>query len=164
MTDRPLPPNGADPERDEAEVLADRVRDELLLTLRELDRRRHQAFDLRTQFVLHRQQLVTAGGVLAGGLGLLLGAFAWRAHHNRTRKVLRRKKTALRQKRVEGVRRAWTHPERLARQEPEERSFFTQVLNKVALALAVGVGSRLARRTVVRLVPVSPAPPTPMIH
>jgi hypothetical protein len=133
--------------RDEAERVADRLREELLLTLREIDRRRHQAFDLQAQLAMHRQQLMTAGGVIAGGLGLLLGAVAWRVHHNHQPEVQRRR-------RVEGLRRAWRHPERLARKK-KQHSLAAQALNKVALTLAVTFGVQLAKASAARLLPTT---------
>ena len=158
MTDSSRP---GEHDRDEAERLADRLRDELLLTLRELDRRRHQAFDFQAQLALHRQQLMTVGGIFAGGLGLVLGALSWRAHYNRSAKVKRRR-------RLEGLQRAWHHPERLAR-EKKQPSVPAQLLNRAAVTLAVSFGVQLAKFSAARLLPTTAERrqterPRPVVH
>jgi len=55
-------------EREQTEKAADRIRDELFVTLRELDRRREEALDVRHQLVYHQREVEW----VAAGLGVLL--------------------------------------------------------------------------------------------
>ncbi|HYO56135.1 MAG TPA: hypothetical protein VEU50_25460, partial [Archangium sp.] len=92
-------------DREKVEQTADRLRDELLLTLEELDRRRERAMDVRYQ-VRHaidknRDVLLTAGGVALVLAVVGVGYSGWRARH---------REELLWKHRAQAVRRAWEHP------------------------------------------------------
>ena len=81
VTTRATPPD--DPETIEHDV--ETTRAELAVLLAELDRRRHEAFDLRLQLRRHR----TALGVVAL-IALGMGASAWLYRHGRRDRALTR--------------------------------------------------------------------------
>jgi hypothetical protein len=89
----------------QAEQTADRIRGELLRTLDELDHRRHEATDWRSQVRSNWPFLAAAAGVLGAIVAarLLLGRFA---EERRARHLRRERRAALR--------RFWEHPERIA--------------------------------------------------
>ena len=133
--------------RQNTELAPDRIRDDLLLTLKELDRRRHQAMDLSYQLEQH------PGLLLGTGVGVSLVAGAWvgvAVLHHRSR---RRRRF---QRRVRGLVRAWKHPERLALRPPPPL-LPAQLGRRLATAFILALGNRLARRLATRLIPERPA-------
>jgi hypothetical protein len=133
--------------REQIESTADRIRDELLTTLKELDRRRHQATDVRRQVEEHLELFVLLGVGAVTLLGMGVGVAALRRRSRRRHPLHRR---------VEGMRRAWEHPERLA-SRADDKPMALELGRKVALAFAIAVATRLARRAAQNLVP--PPPP-----
>lgn len=122
--------------RQQIETTADRIRDELLTTLRELDRRRHEATDLKHQVEAHADFLLAVGLGGAALLGIGLGIAAWR-RKTRRRYALKR--------RVEGMLRAWEHPERLA-SRAKDRPLPSELGRKLVLTFAGAVATRLAKQ------------------
>ena len=124
-----------DPEPQVARA-ADRFRDELLVTLRELDRRRQRVMDVQTLVRDNRRVLLAVGagllsaGVVAAGAAIALG---------------RSRRGRLAERRVEGLRRAWKHPDRLASRAGDAPwpARIALGLLKVAVLTA---GSQLIRR------------------
>jgi len=135
-------------DREKIEKAADRIRDELMLTLQEIDRRREKALDVKTlvrQGVAdHSEQIKAAGGVLLVLAAAGVSYSIWRA---RTRPA------RLRAMRWEGVKRAWSHPERLARNAPA-RPLGQELGKKLVLIFASSLATALARRSMSTLVPV----------
>jgi hypothetical protein len=124
------------------EAAADRIRDDLLVTLRELDRRRARATDVRLQ--LHQHADLVVG--VAAGAAVLVGAVV-------TAAVLRRRnqRRHFLQRRVGAFRRAWEHPERIATRA-EEYPAPLHVARKVGLAILVAFGTRLAQQAAQQVV------------
>lgn len=136
-------------DREQVEKTADRLRDELLLTLEELDRRRERALDVKYQV---RQAVEKNRGVLlqAGGVALALavvgmGVSWWRARH---------REELLWKHRAQAVRRAWEHPDRVA-SHAEERPMGLELGRKLVLIFASTLASAMAKRAVQSLVPPS---------
>lgn len=129
--------------REQIEKTADRIREELLVTLQELDRRRTEATDVGLQLKKHSTGATLIGVGLLAALG---GAFAWTAHRARTMERRRR------QRRLEGLTRAWKHPERLAVRS-EDRALPVELGKKLGLALGLAFGTQLAKRTAELLIP-----------
>lgn len=123
-----------------AEQTADRIRGELLRTLDELDRRRHEAMDWRIQLQRNWPMLATAGGVMSALVGarLLIAKLAER-----------RRVKHLRRERVEALRRFWDHPERLA---PARHSGPVEWAMSLMGIFGSAVATRLSRRVALRLV------------
>lgn len=130
-------------DREQTEKAADRIREEFLLTLQELDRRRDHAFDVRYQVGQHRDALFIAGSAVAllalSGVGVAL--------YNR-----RHRQERLFKKRLEGIRRAWSHPERLATSR-EEKPLALELGTKLVVIFGTALATSLARRSVSSLVP-----------
>lgn len=103
--------------------LADRARGELLATIRELDRRRRLALDLKYQAQRHFSWvlLFAAASVVGVGAATVLAATRWR--HRRAR---------VRRERIKGLVRAWKHPQRIA----NERGVTGGLIAKATAALA----------------------------
>lgn len=124
----------------QVEKTADRLRDEFLVTLRELDRRRQRAMDFRGLLRENRRVLLAAGAGLAAVIILVAGTSAALSRSRRTR---------LPERRMKALRRAWENPDRLAARSthaPRALGFLLDLL-KVA---AVAAGSQLLRRGVQR--------------
>lgn len=140
-------------DREQVERTADRLRDELLLTLEELDRRRARAFDVKFQArqLLERNQdtLLKVGGtalaVLVVGTGL-----SWWSERRRSRVVWERRGRALA--------RAWRHPDQVA-SASKQQPFFLEVGRKLVLIFGTALATALARNAVQTLVPATPAKP-----
>jgi hypothetical protein len=129
-------------QREQIERTADRIRDELLVTLRELDHRRHEATDLKLQVRRHAPLLVGVAFVLsalAAGTAVLV---AWRVRNSPVKA----------RKRIAGLRRAWRYPERIATRA-EQRPFGVELARRLGMAAAVALGSQLVRRGAERLLP-----------
>lgn len=122
--------------KDQIETTADRIREELLTTLKELDRRRHQATDLQLQIQKHSDLLlmVGVGAVALLGVGLGVGA---------ARKRVRRRHVLSR--RFDALVRAWDHPERLATRA-KERPLPMELLRKVASTFLITLATRYVRQ------------------
>ncbi|HEY3585595.1 MAG TPA: hypothetical protein VGK85_00515 [Myxococcaceae bacterium] len=121
---------------------ADRLRDGFLVTLRELDRRAHRAMDVRTLLRENRRVVIAAGAGLAAVVVVIIGASA---------AVSRSRDSRVNERRLQGVRRAWDHPERLAPRSSVPRVAGTLVSLLSMVGLAAGV--QLLRRRVQRALP-----------
>jgi hypothetical protein len=126
--------------RDELAREANEVRSKLLRTVEQLDRRRHDVFDVRLQLQRHLRQLAVFGGVLvlatAGTVALVV--------HRLTSASQRRRRNRWRL-----AKRLWRHPERTIR--AERRSFFEEVARSILLAVASTAVTLPARRAVALL-------------
>jgi hypothetical protein len=121
---------------------ADRLRDGFLVTLRELDRRAHRAMDVRTLLRENRRVVIAAGAGLAAVVVVIIGASA---------AVSRSRDSRLNERRLQGLRRAWDHPERLAHwsRVPRVAGTLVSLLAMVGLA----AGAQFLRRGVQRALP-----------
>lgn len=121
----------------QVELAADRIRGELLATLQELDRRRHEATDVHRQFERHKGAIALAAGGVVAAVGALVAAsiFKARQHDKRVRK-----------QRIRGFRRAWEHPERLATQA-DYRPLPIELLRKFAIVFGTVLVTTYAKRT-----------------
>jgi hypothetical protein len=134
-------------DREQVEKTADRLRDELLLTIEELERRRERALDVRYQ-VSHaleknRDLLVKVGGAMLGLLVVSAGVSWWRARH---------REELLWKHRARALRRAWEHPDRVA-SHAEERPVPLELGRKLVLIFATTLASAMAKRAATSLVP-----------
>jgi len=129
--------------REQVELTADRIRDELLLTLEELDRRRDRILDIRYQALKHRDFLVAAAITAAVLTSVGLGLAVWRARHRR--RILARH-------RMKAVKRAWRHPDRLA-SSAEQRPLPVELGRKLVIIFASALATRIAKNSVQTLVP-----------
>ncbi|HZI07673.1 MAG TPA: hypothetical protein VEZ71_26890 [Archangium sp.] len=136
-------------DREQVEKTADRLRDELLLTLEELDRRRERAMDVKYQVrqavEKNRDVLIQAGGAALALVVVGLGVSWWRARH---------REELLWKHRAQAVRRAWEHPDRVA-SRAEERPVGIQLGRKLVLIFVSTLASAMAKRAVQSLVPPS---------
>jgi hypothetical protein len=85
---------------------ADRIRDEFLVTLRELDRRAQRAMDVRGLIRDNRRVVIAAGAGLAAVVVFIIGTSV---------ALSRSRQSRLPDLRIEGLRRAWDNPDRIAR-------------------------------------------------
>lgn len=122
--------------REQMEKTADRIRDDLMTTLKELDRRRHDATDFKRQLESHWDTIVIVGLGAATLAGVALGVSALRRRARR-RSVLKR--------RLQGLVRAWQHPERLATRA-KERPLPAELGRKLLTTFVLAVGTRLAKQ------------------
>jgi len=130
--------------REQMERAADRIRDDLMVTLKELDRRRHVATDLRTQIRSRAPLLI---GVGVGVLGIAAGtAFLLARRHGVAGKL---------SPRWDALVRAWEHPKRLAARAGG-RPFAVALGQKLAISFAVAFGAQLARRIARSMLPITP--------
>lgn len=129
--------------RDQSEKAADRIRSELMSTLRELDRRRHLALDLRYQARQHFTaiMLLAAGALVATGAGITLAILR-----------ARRRRASLFSERIAGLVRAWENPKRIAARAPA-RALPAEVARKLAIAFAAALAIQLTRRSARHLLP-----------
>lgn len=128
------------PEEPQAAKTADRLRNELLITLRELDRRAHRAMDVRGLMRENRGVLVAG----AAGLGAVVAVIVATSVA-----LSRSRKSRLNERRLRALRRAWENPERIARRRPELPRPLGLALPLLTVA-AVTAGTQLVRRTVQR--------------
>ncbi|HEX8705751.1 MAG TPA: hypothetical protein VF815_43350 [Myxococcaceae bacterium] len=129
--------------REQVEKTADRIRDELMLTLEELDRRRHQATDVRYQASRH-QDLIKGVAVAALVVtGVTVGMAVWRSRYRRHH---------LAERRMKAVRRAWNHPDRLATRA-EQRPFAVELGQKLIMIFGTALATNIAKSSVQSLVP-----------
>ncbi len=125
---------------------ADRIRDELFMTLKELDRRRQRAMDIKARVLEHQPLLRKIGlGVFAVAV-LVGGAIVTKERMRRTR---------LPRERVRSLQRAWTHPERLAsRSKPVPLG--AEVGKRLVIAFVSALAQPLAMRAAANMFPRSP--------
>jgi hypothetical protein len=136
-------------DREQVERTADRIRDELFLTLEELDRRRGRMLDVRYQASRHKDLLVGAAITAAVLTGVGLGVMVWRARHQQ--QILARH-------RVKAVKRAWQHPDRVA-SSAEQRPLPVELGRKLILIFATTLATRIAKDSIQTLVPQRRAEP-----
>ncbi|RYZ34334.1 MAG: hypothetical protein EOO71_39315 [Myxococcaceae bacterium] len=130
-------------DREQVEQTADRIRDELLLTLEELDRRRHRATDVRYHLNQNRDLLVTVGAAALVVVGAGVGLALYRARHRDDRvRRLRRK----------ALSRAWDHPERVAT-SVEDKPLGAELGRKLVMIFATTLATAVARNSMQSLVP-----------
>jgi hypothetical protein len=127
----------------QVEQAADRIRDEFLVTLRELDRRRHRAMDVRGLMRDNRRVLIAAGAGLAAVIIVVVGT---------TVALSRSRRARLPSRRIQGLRRAWENPDRVASLPDDMPRPVGIFLNLLRVAV-VAAGSQLLRRTVQRALP-----------
>jgi hypothetical protein len=108
--------------QDELTAEADTVRSKLLHTVEELDRRRHDALDVRLQIRRHALPLGAAAGVLVLSA---VGVTAIVTHRIVTAQSRRRVE------RIRMLRRGWLHPDKVARRRP----FFAELGRSILLGL-----------------------------
>ena len=132
----------ADPQP-QVEKTADRLRDEFLVTLRELDRRRHRAMDVRGLMRDNRRVLIAVGAGLAAVILVIAGT---------TVALSRSRRARLPSRRMQGMRRAWENPDRLA-SRADDRARPRGILISLLKVALVAAGSQLIRRTVQRALP-----------
>jgi hypothetical protein len=126
-----------------AEKTADRLRDQFLVTLRELDRRRQRAMDLRGLLRENRRVLVAAVAGLAAVIVVVVGASV----------ALRRvRERQLPRRRLEALSRAWENPDRVATGAGRLPRRLGLLLTLVKI-VAVAAGGGLLGRTVQRSLP-----------
>lgn len=119
---------------------ADRLRDEFLVTLRELDRRAQRALDVRGLIRDNRRVVIAAGAGLAAVMVVIIGTSVALSRSRQSRFLERR---------IEGLRRARENPDRLATRAqdlPRPLGVLVSLL-KVAVLVA---GTQLIRRSVRR--------------
>jgi hypothetical protein len=123
--------------RDELAREANQVRTKLLRTVEELDRRRHEALDIRAQLHMHVRQLLLFGGVLvvatAGAVALVVQRISTSGQRRR-------------RDRWRLAKRVWHHPERTLR--GERRSFFGELARSILLAIASAAVTLPVKRAV----------------
>jgi hypothetical protein len=129
--------------REQVERAADRIRDELLMTLEELDRRRERALDVRYQASQHRELLMSAAIAAAVLTGVGIGVAIWRVRH---------REQILVKKRRLAFRRAWRHPERIA-SSAKDRPLSVELGRKLILIFGSTLASAVARSAIQELVP-----------
>jgi hypothetical protein len=139
---------------DDLEREIDQIRGNLGGLVGELDRRRRRAFDVRLQFREHRVPILVGGAVL---LALVGGGIALGIVRRRRAQALpaRARAFAARARGVrEAVRRAASHPDRVARAGNggvvDERSFLRRIVEAGALAGAGVAGRQLVGRALKR--------------
>ncbi|BDG04705.1 hypothetical protein [Anaeromyxobacter oryzae] len=135
-------PGGGDVRRVSGEI--ESIRGELGALVAELDRRRHEAFDLGLQ--ARRHPVVVA--VAASAAALVLGGLI--ALAVRSRRERRRPSTRIRETR-RALARLVEHPDRVAA-EPS-------IPNKIVTAVAVAAGTAFAKRMIDRAVKSPPRVP-----
>ena len=131
------------PEEPQAARTADRLRDEFLVTLRELDRRAHRAMDVRTLMRENRRVIIAAGAGLAAVVVVIIATSV---------ALSRSRDSRLSERRLEGFRRAWESRERVARRRAELPRP-VRLLAALLKVTAVAAGTQLLRRTVRRALP-----------
>jgi hypothetical protein len=116
----------------------DRIRNNIGELIRELNYRRHEAFDLKLQFQRHAARVIVAGAAM---VAVVAGAIALAVARRRRRRSIGARVTRLR----EALRRISAHPEHLAERQPS-------VSRKMAAAGGSAIASVLGKRLVKRLV------------
>jgi hypothetical protein len=129
--------------REQVERTADRIRDEFLLTLEELDRRRGRALDVRYQAMQHRDLIIGAVITAAVLTSIGVGVAIWRIRH---------RERILARQRLKAVKRAWAHPGRVA-SSAEQRPLAVEMGRKLILIFGSTLASAVAKNAVQGLVP-----------
>ena len=122
---------------------ADRLRDGFLVTLRELDRRRHRAMDLRGLLRENRRVVVAAGAGVAALIVVIIGTSV---------ALSRSRESRLSERRLRALRRAWENPERIASRSGDLPRPVGVLLGLLKVAV-VAAGTELIRRAVRRALP-----------
>ncbi|MBZ4332218.1 hypothetical protein [Corallococcus sp. AS-1-12] len=130
-------------DREQVEQTADRIRDELLLTLEELDRRRTRATDVRYHVNQNKDLLMTVGAAALVVVGLGVGIAIYRARHHDER---------VRRQRRKALERAWAHPDRVAT-SIEDKPLGAELGRKVVMIFATSLATAVARNSIQTLVP-----------
>ncbi|RKG61929.1 hypothetical protein D7X30_00870 [Corallococcus sp. AB011P] len=130
-------------DREQVEQTADRIRDELLLTLEELDRRRTRATDVRYHVNQNKDLLMTVGAAALVAVGLGVGFAIYRARHHDER---------VRRQRRRALERAWAHPDRVAT-SIEDKPLGAELGRKVVMIFATSLATAVARNSIQTLVP-----------
>jgi hypothetical protein len=129
--------------REQADRAADRIRSELLATLRELDRRRRRAFDLKYQAEQHFTLVMAVAGCAVAAAGIGVAVAIARARVRRESSIGAR---------LRELTRAWEASEPLG-----DSGFLPGVsaaaARKLATVLAVTFAGQLARWSAQRLLP-----------
>lgn len=136
--------------RDRLEANANALRSRLARTLESLDRRRHDAFNVKVQAQRHPGFLAAVGGSMAAvALGSGLITYFVIKHRNENRLS----------ERLHAVTRIWRHPDRVARNKPH--SLPAEIARGVLVSLASFVVSQLAERALLKALPQLSSDPTP---
>lgn len=122
---------------------ADRIRDEFLVTLRELDRRAQRAMDVRGLIRDNRRVVIAAGAGLAAVVVVIIGTSV---------ALSRSRQSRLPERRARALRRAWENPERIATRAEDLPRPVGLVLSLLKVAV-VAAGTQLVRRSVRRALP-----------
>jgi hypothetical protein len=122
---------------------ADRLRDGFLVTLRELDRRRQRAMDVRGLLRENRRVVVAAGAGVAALVVVIIGTSV---------ALSRSRESRLPERRAHALRRAWENPDRIATRARDLPRPVGALLSLVKLAV-VAAGTQLIRRAVQRALP-----------
>lgn len=130
-------------EHHQIQKTADRLRDEFLVTLRELDRRRQRAMDVRGLMRENRRVLIAAGAGLAAVVVVIIGTSV---------ALSRSRDSRLGERRVRSLVRAWENPDRIATRARDLPRPLGLLLGLLKVA-AVAAGSQLLRRAVKQALP-----------
>lgn len=130
-------------DRKQVEQTADRIRDELLLTLEELDRRRERVLSVKYQAEQHKDLLIGVGAIGMVVVGLGVGYAIYRSRHQEER---------LRHERRVALKRAWEHPESVA-YAAKQRPLGVELGRKLVLIFATSLATRIAQNSVRTLLP-----------
>ena len=122
---------------------ADRLRDEFLVTLRELDRRRQRAMDVRGLMRENRRVLIAAGAGLAAVVVVIIGTSV---------ALSRSRESRLGERRVQSLVRAWENPDLLATRAKDLPRPLGLLFGLLKVA-AVVAGTQLLRRAMKRALP-----------
>jgi hypothetical protein len=130
-------------QREQIEKAADRIRGEFLLTLRELERRRDEALDVRGQLTRHKRGLELAGvAAVIAAAAVVAGVILNRRRQRHTRG----------KRLVKGISRAWKHPERIA-SRAKQRPVPAELGRKLAGTVVTTLAGQLVRRAVHEVLP-----------
>ncbi|SEL37242.1 hypothetical protein SAMN05444354_105351 [Stigmatella aurantiaca] len=129
--------------REQVERTADRIRDELLLTLSELERRRERVMDVRYHASQHQDLLIGLGVAAVAAVGIGVGIGVWRVRH---------RQQILAKKRRLALHRAWEHPERLATRA-DQAPLSVELGRKLVVIFGSALATAVAKNAVRGLVP-----------
>src|SRR5215470_1381209 len=121
----------------------ERVRAAFLVMFRLLVRRAKRAMERRVLIAEYRRILFAAGGGLAAVVAVIIATSV---------ALSRSPDSRLGERRLQGLRRAWENPERIARRRAELPPAARILLGLLKVA-AVAAGTQLVRRTVQRALP-----------